>query len=98
MAEFEVVLSQMSEAAAEVKQHSQEYADAATNLKNLTNELTTSPEKWTSEASQIFNENIAQAHKWMLEMSDLLNEFGDALQKAREAYETADVNSSKFFK
>lgn len=98
MAEFEVVLSQMTEAAGEIKQHSQEYADTATALKNLTNDLTMSPEKWSAESSQIFNDNIEAAHKWMLEMSELLNAFADAVQKARETYETADVNTSKFFK
>ena len=97
MAEFEVVLSSMTDTAGKVRQYCEDFRTAANELKDATAELTSSAEGWNGEASQIFNENIVQANTWMTEMSALVDEFAAALDKARETYQTADETSAKQF-
>ena len=98
MAEFEVVLSNMTESASKIREYCENFRTAADELKSATETLTTSADGWSSEASQIFNENIGQAHQWMTQMSEIVNEFATALDKSREAYQTADETSAKQFK
>lgn len=97
MAQFDVTLSSMEEAANNIRTHSEEFKTTADELKTATENLTTSSEGWDSEASKIFNDNIAEAHRWMTEMSGVVEEFAAMLDKSREAYETADLTSAKNF-
>ena len=98
MAEFEVVLSNMSESAGKIREYCENFKTTADELKSATETLTTSADGWSSEASQMFNENIAQAHQWLTQMSELVNEFAAALDKSRETYQSADETSAKQFK
>ncbi len=98
MAEFKVTLSEMTTASGNVRKYCQDFRDAADQLKNATQTLTTSADGWSSEASQIFNENIVQAHKWLTQMSDLVNQFAEAIDKSRDTYRTTDETAAKNFK
>lgn len=97
MPKFDVTLSSMTEAATNIRNHGEEFKTAADELKTATENLTTSSEGWSSEASQIFNENIAEAHQWMTEMSAIVEEYSQMLEKARDTYENADITSAKNF-
>ncbi len=97
MTQFEVTLSSMSQASANIRTYGEEFQTTADELKAATENLTTSSEGWNSEASEIFNSNIADAHRWMTEMSKLVAEYSENLEKAREKYETTDVNAAKHF-
>lgn len=97
MAEFDVTLSSMTEAAGNIRTYCDEFQSTADELKSATETLTTSSDGWNSEASQIFNENIVEAHRWLTEMANLVNEYAATLDKARDTYETADVTAAKNF-
>ena len=98
MAEFQVTLSEMTTASGNVRKYCQDFKDAADQLKSATQTLTTSADGWSSEASQIFNENIVEAHKWLTQMSELVNEFAQAIDQSRDTYRSADETAAKNFK
>lgn len=98
MAEFEATLSEMTQSASKIREYCQNFKDTADQLKSATETLTTSADGWSSEASQMFNANIQEAHKWLTQMSDLINEYAQAIDQSRETYQTADETSAKAFK
>lgn len=98
MAEFDVTISSMTDAASNIRTYCEEFKTTADELKQATNTLTTSSDGWDSEASKIFNDNIEEAHRWMSEMSAIVDEYAAMLDKAAETYTDADQASAKNFK
>lgn len=98
MAEFDVTISSMSEAANNIRTYCDDFKSTADELKQATETLTTSSDGWDSEASKIFNENIVEAHRWMSEMGAIIDEYAAMLDKAVETYQSADQASAKNFR
>ena len=98
MAEFDVTLSSMTEAATNIRTYCDDFKSTADELKQATETLTTSSDGWDSEASKIFNENIGEAHRWMSEMAAIIDEYAAMLDKAAQTYQDADQASAKNFR
>lgn len=91
-------ISEMHESAESIRQHCQEFKDAATQLKATTDELTQNSEGWQSEASEIFNANITDAKRWMDEIAAVVDEFAAAIDEAAERYVDTDAQAAQSFK
>ena len=98
MAEFELTASEMTSAAGKVKQYCQNFKETADQLKAATETLTTSADGWSAESSQIFNENIQEAHKWLTQMSELINQYAETIEQSRDLYVNGDEAAAKNFK
>ncbi len=97
MAEFEVVLSSLTDSAASIREKCDQFRTAANEFKSATDQLTGNGD-WDSDAAQMFDANVTEANKWLNTMSDLINEFAAALDAAKETYQTADETGAKQFK
>jgi len=97
MAEFEVVLSSLTDSATSIRAKCDDFRNAANEFKSATDTLTGNGD-WDSDAAQMFDANVTEANKWLNTMSDLINEFAAALDTARETYQTADETGAKQFK
>lgn len=98
MAQFEVTLSRMTDTANNMRNHCEEYRNAANELKSITENLTGASGGWDAVTSRKFNDNIAQFHSWMTEMGALVDEYAVAVERARDLYESADLASAKQFR
>lgn len=94
MAEFDVTLSAVTEAATNIGNYTQEFKEQADQTYQAAQTLS---EGWVGDASQTFVENMEQLHTWMNEMAATLDTYSAALNKARETYENADVSAAKNF-
>lgn len=94
MAEFEVTLSAVTEAATNISNYTQDFKEQADQTYQAAQTLS---EGWVGDASQTFVENMEQLHSWMNEMAATLDTYTAALNKARETYENADVSAAKNF-
>lgn len=94
MANFDVTLSALTDAAANIKSHTEEFKEQAEQTYQAAQTLS---EGWEGDASQTFVDNMQQLHNWMNQMAEVLNTYSAALDKAKETYETADMNSAKNF-
>ena len=94
MAEFDVTLSAVTEAATNISNYTQEFKEQADQTYQAAQTLS---EGWVGDASQTFVENMEQLHTWMNEMAATLDTYSAALNKARETYESADVTAAKNF-
>ena len=98
MAEFDVTLSSLTEASGNMRSYCEEFKVAADELKVATENLTSASDGWNGEASQIFNENIVEAHRWLTEMSVLVDEYAATLDKTHDIYQEADESAAKGFR
>ena len=94
MAEFDVTLSAVTEAATNISNYTQEFKEQADQTYQAAQTLS---EGWVGDASQTFVENMEQLHTWMNEMAATLDTYTAALNKARETYENADGSAAKNF-
>jgi len=94
MAEFEVTLSAMTDAAKNIKAHTQNYMEEADQTHQAAQRLI---EIWTGDASNDFISIVENLYKWMGEMAGILETYSAALDKARSDYENADVTAAKNF-
>ena len=94
MAEFDVTLSAVTQAATNISNYTQEFKEQADQTYQAAQTLS---EGWVGDASQTFVENMEQLHTWMNEMAATLDTYSAALNKARETYESADVTAAKNF-
>lgn len=94
MAEFDVTLSAMRDAASNIKNYTEEFKDQAEQTYQAAQKLS---EGWVGDASQTFVENMEQLRQWMIELAAVLDEYSANLNKAGGNYEDADVSASKNF-
>ncbi|MBQ8088417.1 MAG: PPE domain-containing protein [Clostridia bacterium] len=97
MAEFQVTLSDLTNAASKMRQFIEDFKNAANELNSATQTLTTSADGWDAESSKIFAENIQEANKWMQQMGAVAEQYAATLDKARQTYQEADETSAKNF-
>lgn len=95
MAEFDVTLSAMETASANIKTYTQSFKEEADAVYSAAQNLS---EAWTGDASQTFVDNMEQLHRWMMEMSAVLDTYSAALNTAKGEYGTADEQSAKNFR
>lgn len=94
MAEFDVTLSAMQEAATNIRNYTEQFKDEAEQTYQAAQTLS---EGWQGDASQTFVENMEQLHTWMNELVATLETYSAELEKSRDTYETADVSAAKNF-
>ena len=94
MANFDVTLSAVTEAATNITNYTQEFKEQADQIYQAAQTLS---EGWECDASQTFIDNMEQLHNWMNEMAATLDTYSAALNRARDTYETADVSAAKNF-
>ena len=95
MAEFDVTLSAVTEAASNIANYTQTFREEADQTYQAAKTLS---ESWTGDASQEFVENMEELHNWMNEMAATLETYSAQLNKARDEYEEADRTSAGYFK
>lgn len=94
MAEFDVKLPDMIEAANNIKNYTEMFRETGDAVYKAAQDLNNG---WKGDAAQIFGENMEQLHNWMNEMAGVLDTYSAALDKNRINYEEGDIESSKFF-
>ena len=94
MAEFELTLSAMSNAATNIANYTQQFSEQAELVYQAAQTLS---ETWTGDASTTWLENMEQLRGWMNQLVEVLETYSAALNKARDDYETADTNAAKNF-
>lgn len=94
MAEFDVTLSAMQEAATNIRNYTEQFKDEAEQTYQAAQTLS---EGWQGDASQTFVDNMEQLHTWMNELVATLETYSAELEKSRDTYETADVSAAKNF-
>lgn len=94
MAEFDVTLTAMNEAATNIRNYTEQFRDEADQTYQAAQTLS---EGWQGDASQTFVENMEQLHTWMNELVATLETYSAELEKSRDTYETADVSAAKNF-
>lgn len=95
MAEFDVTLSAMTDAANNINNYTQLFKENGDAVYQAAQTLS---EGWQGDASQIFVDNMEQLHNWMNEMAAILETYSMALNKNRDNYEEGDVRSAANFK
>lgn len=95
MAEFDVTLSAMQEAATNIRNYTEQFRDEAEQTYQAAQTLS---EGWVGDASQTFVDNMEQLHTWMNELVATLETYSAELEKSRDKYETTDISASKNFK
>lgn len=95
MAEFDVTLSAMTDAASNINNYTDLFKQNADAIYQAAQTLS---EGWQGDASQTFVDNMEQLHTWMNEMSAILETYSAALNKNRENYEEGDVRSAANFR
>lgn len=95
MAEFDVRLSAMADAANNIKNYTQMFKENGDAIYQAAQTLS---EGWQGDASQIFVDNMEQLHNWMNEMAVILDTYSAALDKNRSNYEEGDIQSAGNFK
>lgn len=95
MANFDVTLSSLSEAAADIRAKTSDLMDEAQQTLQAAQALS---EGWQGDAYEEFISNMQLLQNWMNEMGETLNNYATALDKAGETYSTADGNSASAFK
>ena len=94
MAEFDVTLSAMTEAATNIGNYTTQFKEQADQTYQAAQKLS---EGWVGDASQTFVENMEQLRQWMNELAAVLDEYSANLNKAGANYEDADVTAAKNF-
>lgn len=94
MAEFEVTLSSMTDAANNIRSQLEEFHTQAENTYNAARTLS---EGWEGDSYQEFVENMSHLHDWMGEMEDILTTYAQALDTAAQKYGEADKTSANAF-
>lgn len=95
MAEFDVTLSAMQEAATNIRNYTEQFREEAEQTYQAAQTLS---EGWVGDASQTFVDNMEQLHTWMNELVATLETYSAELEKSRDKYETADISAAKNFK
>lgn len=95
MAEFDVTLSAMRNAANNIKNYTQQFKEQAEQTYQAAQKLS---DGWVGDASQTFVDNMEQLRQWMNELSVVLDEYSANLNKASENYEDADTSAVKNFR
>lgn len=94
MAEFDVTLSAVSEAATNIANYTETFREEADATYQAAKTLS---EGWEGDASQTFVENMEQLHQWMNEMAATLETYSAQLNKARATCEEADRTATGNF-
>ena len=94
MAEFDVTLSAMTEAANNIRNYTEQFRDEAEQTYQA---AVTLNDGWVGDASETFHENMEQLHSWMNEMVSTLETYYAALNAACDKYEETDVAAAKNF-
>ena len=94
MAEFDVTLSAVSEAATNIANYTETFREEGDATYQAAKTLS---EGWEGDASQTFVENMEQLHQWMNEMAATLETYSAQLNKARATYEEADRTAAGNF-
>ena len=95
MAEFDVTLSAMTDAAQNIGNYNHQFKEEASQTYQAARKLS---EGWTGDASATFVSNMEQLNTWMNQMAAVLETYSAQLNKARDTYETADVTAAKNFR
>ena len=95
MAEFEVTLSAVTDAATNINNYTQQFKETADAIYQAAQTL---GEGWQGDASQTFVENMEKLHTWMNEMAAILDTYSAALNKNRDNYEDGDQRSAANFR
>lgn len=94
MAEFDVTLSAMQEAATNIRNYTEQFRDEAEQTYQAAQTLS---EGWVGDASQTFVDNMEQLHTWMNELVATLETYSAELEKSRDTYESTDISAAKNF-
>ena len=94
MAEFEVTLSAMQDAATNISNYTQPFKEEADQVYQAVQTLS---EGWVGDASAEFADNMQQLHQWMTRLSETLDAYSAALNKARGDYDEADRAAARNF-
>lgn len=94
MAEFDVTLSAMTDAANNIRTYTEQFKEEADQTYQAAQRLS---EGWVGDASQTFVDNMEQLHNWMNQMVDTLETYVEALNNSASKYEQTDVAAAKNF-
>lgn len=96
MAEFEVVVSELGNAAQQYKNQADAYQKTADAMLAATAALT--EENWVDEASPVFMEKMEELRSWCSTMTGIIQNYAAALTKIGEQYQTGDAQAASQFK
>lgn len=94
MASFDVTLSALTKAAADIRTQSAEFKQRAQETLQAAQTL---GDGWEGESYQEFINNMQDLQKWMQEMGEVMDTYAASLDKAKETYENADASAARNF-
>ncbi|MBQ3079556.1 MAG: WXG100 family type VII secretion target [Clostridia bacterium] len=95
MAEFDVTLSAMAQAASNISNYTEQFKEEADATYQAAQTLSNG---WVGDASQTFVDNMEQLHRWMNELVAVLETYSANLNQARDKYQTTDASAAKNFR
>lgn len=94
MASFDVTLSALTKAAADINKSTAEFKQRANETLKAAQTL---GESWEGSSYQEFFNNMQELQKWMDQMGQVIETYSAALDKAKQTYENADTTAAKNF-
>jgi WXG100 family type VII secretion target len=94
MAEFDVTLSAMTDAASNIKNYTEQFREEADATFQAAQALS---EEWQGDASATFVNNMNELHNWMNTMATVLDTYSASLNQAVSTYNEADVAGARNF-
>lgn len=96
MPEFKVTISDMNEAATNMKTQSENFRTASAAMLQAAQSLTETG--WRDEAADVFQTKIAEMDNWVKSMSEIIDEYSSNLNTSADLYQEADETAAKNFK
>ena len=94
MPSFDVTLSALTKAAADIRTQTGDFKQRANETLQAAQTL---GEGWEGGAYQEFLTSVQDLQKWMSQMGEVLDTYSKALETAKQTYEQADAESAKGF-
>lgn len=88
---LEVTVSELQQAATNIRTSADDYEAAATALKNAADELAST---WEGDSQVAFVDEQSRAYDWYRKMAEICREFANAMQQAAQKYEETDAQAT----
>jgi len=88
---LEVTVSELQQAATNIRTSADDYETAATALKNAADELAST---WEGDSQVAFVDEQTRAYDWYRKMAEICRQFADAMQQAAQKYEEIDAQAT----
>lgn len=92
---LEVTVSELQQVATNIRASADDYASAATALKNAADELAST---WEGDSQVAFVDEQTRAYEWYKKMAEICRSFADAMQQAAQKYEETDAQATSMIR